>query len=350
MKAIKWGIIGLLVFTLVFNFMPTGNSASDVVTGFQSMRSYGTAQTTMAQELIEAAAGDQDEYKKMTNTYAGKLRSKIVQFAIETALTYGNGYRLPGEYGKYNDHHLQQGKKISYSNGGDGPCAYPGCSSPNDVSSGKGYNGFDLAYNNYQKIVNGSMDHMHFSCHGSCFFTWKMFWVDSPFWVGGGESWVLDTTASEAHEADAETCVSIPIKASSSVSEHDEEAVLAEIREVAEPGDIIWNTAYGKKGYSGYAHSQMWLGDISFTDADGTAVEIKDAYMNCGGCQNGNDWVVAPFSPHNEAHYHYYVLKLSDAIGHVYKNPDAEPVERDDTDVILPQVDSGVEVYNNGGA
>lgn len=352
MKAIKWGIIGLLVFTIVFNFMPTGNTATDVVTGFQALRSYGTAQTSMAQDLIEAATGDQDEYTKMTNAYAGELRGKIVQFAIETALSYGNGYQLPGESGKYNSHHLQQGTKISYSTGGKWPCLYPGCSSVNDVWGGThGYAGFDCAYNNYQLIVSGKLDHMHFSCHGSCFFTWKMFWVDSPFLTGinsskNNQQWVCNTQAGFGQEADASDCISIQLTSTASTSTHDKDAILEEIRKVAEPGDIIWNT----DETSHYAHSQMWLGDISFTDAEGNVVEIKDAYMNCGGRQNGNDWAIKPFSPDTRGSFHYYVLKLSDTIGYVYKNPDAEPVTREESELVLPEVEDGVEVHVNGGA
>lgn len=261
MKAVKWGILSLLVFMLVFNFMPTGNSAQDVTAGFNLTQSYAASQTVFvsANNIDRLAADIEDD------ALIGSMREAMVQLNIEMATQYGNGFYASSK----SEPTVHASQHILYS-----------------TSNTADYSSFDKALDSYNALRDGTKSTMNLSCHGSCMMVWGYFWRGAPYFVGTDvPAWILtDEVSTRVHT--------------------NEEAYA-----IAKPGDVIWNT----KPNSRFAHSTMYIGTVTI---DG--VTIENAVRNTGGANNLNDCVIKPLYditgfPERE----YYVLSLSKCMDYV---------------------------------
>lgn len=312
MRVLLYGVVALLVLVVLFTFIPTSTSAKDMMAFQRDVTGNQTAATQGQFLALYNAVQEKDE--EYIEEYSGTLGEQITQFAIDVAVKYGNGYQITfGEHG----HDREFGSRIRYV-GGRNSCSLVGCPNPEQYgATEQGYNYWQLAYDNFTRIStspSSEADHMHFSCHAAASFCWKWFWADSIFYAGGSglPDWACNYKGPA--EDESEGTVSVWVHS------------IEELREVASPGDIIWNSCTGGCGNhrngGTLVHSQLWLGDV---EVEGN--EIKDAYMNCGWCEGYNDWIIRPFSSKLDGPYHhYYVLKLSAAIREVYGEDNPVPV------------------------
>ena len=293
-------IIVVCVLVVAFNFLPVGISNADIVDGFYSTQSYAASvQSSLTSQYLADLVQKSMDSTVDDDPYVGEIRDAIVKFAINNAINYGNGYKLAGGGGV----NVKQGKQIRYSidtTAAGTMCSWPGCASTNDVTT---YSGFENALASYREIQSDTDKHMHFSCHGSCTFHWKYFWADAPYYVGDWGAGYYTTDVVKAK--------SIPISS------------LDELKEKAKPGDILWNTSSS----SGFAHSTLWLGDVTFNDLDGTAVTIADAVMNSGSPNDTNDLVIKP--AYLQSGKSYFLFPLGTAIEYQYGDPNAALVLQD---------------------
>lgn len=288
MKHFKTAVLSLCVFALAFTFLPTGRSGGQVISGFLTTQSYATDTATQlsSYDFVLGAASSPD-----SDPYVGNLRDAIVQFNIDVCLKHGNGY--VSDDGT-DTRHDQNGKGILYSTSNVGDKQY-------------GYSTFETAYSSYTAMDSGEHDHMYFSCHGSCFFTWKYFWEGSPYYVGPGgmPKWV-GTGAGPG--VDRSTTVSTKV------------ASKDEALKILQPGDILWYSCAGGCGSHGKAsvnaHSCMFLGTI---EIDGHT--ITNAYRNTGGSSGKKDWCIKPlYNFEKETKHTWYVLSLSKCLQYASEN------------------------------
>lgn len=297
-KTVKWGIIAMLVFMLVFNFLPTGTSTADLMENFTSMDSKSSNSVISQYVFVEETTAE--------DPMVGNLRDAIVQLNIDITLKYGNGYLADDGT---DTRKLQNGKGILYS------VDY------SDVSSKDyGYAPFDVAKSSYDAMVSGTNEYMYFSCHGSCFFTWKYFWRDSPYALGGDVPTWINPGLGFGEDMTGGVITRV--------------TSAEELVKIAEPGDILWYCT----STSTYAHSIMYLGDI---EIDGH--KITSALRNTGSSNETNDWVIRPLS-YSQKHLFngnrdVYVLSLVDSINHVLKNGGTAETQDWASGIEMPEVD-----------
>lgn len=300
MKAIKWSIIGLLVFTLVFNFMPTGNSASDVVTGFQSMRSYGTAQTTMAQDLISELTGDPEKDQELYNT----IGEAIAAYGVYLCTTYGSGDRV-------NQRNTDTEHAIQYCGVGTSKCGLCGNGTVDYNSSGSQFD------NMLRDVINGKRQCVHGSCAAfGTYCWWKYLGTAAPFTAGS-------------------TTLGVSVFDQNGLLQGDGTPEF--IVENGKPGDLLVFEAENKAD-GRFEHTELYIGPIS-VNIDGTEFDYKAAVV--GMNWSDADCTIKEVTRDDRAVYLCSLAKYLEFNG--IRESELKPVAPDDA----VSVDGAV---NNGGA
>ena len=266
-KYIKTLILGLIIFCVVFTFMPTGSSGNQVVSGFSQMSSsYGMEQSQMTSQFLQSLTGPgaQDAAKDYAN---GTLREQIVGRAVDIALNYGNGYIVPGV--PESTYATADGKSIFYQSGSKHPCAAPVC---DDRVYAYGTNKYwGESVQECTELIEAG--HWHTFCHWSASYCWG-YYLDPARLMGGDKC---------AEYYPTTYCVSS----------------YAELCEKAQPGDMIHRIDNGNTtDCSGISHSFLWIGQWEAP----TGEVLDHAIANTGSSNDYNDFVVKDFP---ESSYNY---------------------------------------------
>lgn len=286
-KHIKTLIIGLIIFCVIFTFMPTGSSGNQVVSGFKQMSAGAVAQQqgSLVAAHTNYIIDPTYDGDPGSDPIVGELREAIVQLNIQMCLQFGSGYKADDGT---NTLHTNSDTGLLYS-----------CT---QVSGW--YGTFEEAKQRHDALIAGTGSKTYFSCHGSCYYTWNYFWDGAPYVKGSDvPDWICPATG---HATDQSTEVSKLYT--------DTATMLAELQ----PGDIIWNSCDGNNcpyhdSPSSMAHSQIYLGTI---EVEGHT--ITNAYRNTGGNSNANQWCIKPmYDMCSSSHHKYYVVSLTRAIKYV---------------------------------
>ncbi len=261
LRMFKHLLLGLCIFTLVFTFFPTGSTGHVVVEGYRGTLSYGGSQAAMTSAYLGSLQGDtaQEAAKDYANN---TLRGQIVQFAVDTAITYGNGYILPGESASNHPYATRDGKVIHYCTLGH-DCESPGCDDPVYSFGSSKYWSWNVG--GVERLLQEG--HLHLHCHWAASYCWAHF-LEPAQLSGGGADFV--------HKYPKTYSVSS----------------LDELLEKVKPGDMVHLANDGNTQKLSADHSFLWIGD--WTSPDGT--ECTNMKMNCGGGMSYNDFIIKQFS------------------------------------------------------
>ncbi len=259
LRMFKHLLLGLCIFTLVFTFFPTGSTGHAVVEGYRGTLSYGGSQAAMTSAYLGSLQGDTAQ--EAARDYAdGTLRGQIKQFAVYTALTYGNGYIVPGK--PSSTYATVDGKVIHYQSGSKYPCKSAGCDDPvynYDTNKYWGKSDEQLT-----KLIEGG--HCHMFCH----------WAASYCWA-----YYLEPARLLSHPHLGEYYPTV-----FAVTSYEE------LCERAKPGDMVHRFDSGSTADVNTAsHSFLWLGEWEAPSGE----VLEHAIANCGSGMDYNDFVIKDF-------------------------------------------------------
>lgn len=250
---IKWGVVALCVMVLLFNFMPTGHSAAEVMAGFESsVEVQGSQQASKLVSMYSAVeAGPDSPRAEVSGT-----RELVCTIALRLAYAYGCGYDQQGEY-----HHSIQWFHYCVDN--------PGVDSDNSYSGKSGGN-----YANYQNLsehviskINGSSsyDYQNISCAAWGTFIWSTVLDMDVYQRGGGG----------LGRENKDILLG-------------QNGTLDEVLLNARPGDLI--ECYCHADQSWGKHTEIYIGPYTITDPDGTVHEYQHAI--CHSSMDSDGWHV----------------------------------------------------------
>lgn len=260
-KFVMWFIVGLCVLALVFNFMPTGHSSAEIMSGFQESTSVqGSVQSSKLVGMYRAV----ENSGLVRGDDVNSVREAVCLFAVKLAGQYGCGW-----YKSSSDYEFAQ-QKFQYS----------ASNSANDmygVTWGTTYNGhsyagystFDDLYDHLYAITQGTFDkdYQNISCAAYATFCAGAVISYPELYKRGGGDWGRarpDILRAEMGSDNGTTYV----------------------KENAKPGDLI--EFYSDAACTSGEHTALYIGSYTFTDSSGNEVTFEHAVVQSSWHTDGN--------------------------------------------------------------
>lgn len=267
-KRLLWGVVGLCVLVLMFNFIPIGSAQSFEYVNATRSENNSSSQLVMSYyQLI-------DENGDFNDPYVGTLRGAIVDVATSIAYNWGNG--------GYNALHTTS--KIFYE-GASGSSRTAHCHyvyTDGHMCRTKEvfghYGSYEEMRAEYDAVKAGVADaHMHGSCCAFATFCQRFVWLEAPFALGTSN--YRTVVARESGQDIELQDVSV-------------------IKEKAKPGDIIQTSG----------HTMLWVGE--WTAPDG--YEFHNAIAEMSWDEGNADCRVLEVD--NKSATQFYLIPLATVI------------------------------------
>lgn len=303
LKMLKYSIIGICIFAVVFTFMPTGTSNAAVVEGYtNTLKHYDPTQGHLVgsyQQLMDLA----NTQSLLSDDEADELGLKISQMAIEIANTLGDGAWAPS--GK-----AWTGQTTRW---GQSQFKYT-------ISTTADYSPFSTLKANIEAMRKDSSKTCGISCIAAATYCWQYYMQDIPNIYQTGCSYAMGKTPyGEVATGDGTI-----------------EYVIAH----AEPGDLIFFTAnndthnayatarYPNYKYGSWSHAELYVGPYK---DEGNGVEIEHAMVGSNEPGNGTNWNIKAVATHNGRKV--YLVKLKDWARHMGLDTEKYNIGTGDTEL-----------------
>lgn len=262
-----------VLLMVVFTLMPTGNSTSDVLEGYQSTTSFARSSSAYLLYMTQFQAASSNNHDEK---FAGSIGEKIAAFAVTLCEEFGNGGNVA-----YSE---ESGRKV-------GQFRY-------STSATADYSSREALLQSIQSLAKDTANTSNISCCAFATFCWDMLLTgNSPYGTG---------------------CTSTVANNFQDIIEGDGTAQY--IIDNAKPGDLLFYTKEGGTSppiaqNKNYTHAEIYIGTYAGVDALGNSYEIEHACAGSNQPSLRRDACIKPLATTvGSSHPYVYLVSLAEWI------------------------------------
>lgn len=259
-----------VLLMVVFNMMPTGASADEVISGYQSTTSFSSSENSHLLYMMQFNLASDASYD---SKYAGSIGKQIAKLAIDLCEQLGNGGNT-----SYSDFAGRKVGQFRYS-----------------TSNTADYSTSESLRQNVMAMLKDSSKTCNISCCGFATFCWERLLTGrSPYGT---------------------SCTSTIAQNFQDIIEGD--GTVQYIMDNAKPGDLLFYTKtestsppIADPSSRNYEHAELYIGSYSGIDAKGTPYELEHACAGSNESVGRRDACIKPLATTVPEGRYVYLVSL----------------------------------------